>query len=130
MQMPWEITDKKPTPIVGIRERGLSSRVGDGRLRRFVGKACPFCGIIMSRRNGFNYPSAPSRDHDIPRSRGGLHVDSNILICCRSCNEDKGSLTANEYRAVRAGLASRLDKGWAMSPKRHKRNAGQETRES
>ena len=36
----------------------------------------------------------------------------NIVICCRSCNEDKGALDAEEYAAWKAEIASRLDRGW------------------
>jgi len=31
---------------------------------------------------------APSRDHCIPKSRGGRNVLSNIEICCRRCNQN------------------------------------------
>lgn len=79
------------------------------RLHWYFGKQCPYCGVQMSRDS---LRLMPSRDHRIPRSRGGTHTPSNITICCRGCNEDKGSLTVEEYMAVRAGLASRLDHIW------------------
>ncbi len=60
----------------------------------------------------------PTRDHVIPLSRRsmpgkvfGMNVRGNIEIVCRQCNEEKGSLTKEEYVAWRLGLASRLDKG-------------------
>lgn len=56
-------------------------------------------------------PDAPSRDHIIPLSRGGLDEVSNIEIICQRCNGEKGSLTKCEYIAWREGRASRLDKG-------------------
>jgi 5-methylcytosine-specific restriction endonuclease McrA len=94
--------------LIGIRERGPGRRPL-GRQRRYIGKPCPYCGVTMTRRSGHLANTAPSRDHLIPFSRGGLNVTENIIVCCRGCNEDKGKLTAEEYAAVRAGLASRLD---------------------
>jgi 5-methylcytosine-specific restriction endonuclease McrA len=73
---------------------------------------CPYCGVTMNRDRGWNSPQAPSRDHRVPRSRGGTDRPENILVCCRMCNEDKASLTTEEYMAVRAGNASRLDHIW------------------
>lgn len=73
------------------------------------GSICPYCELPMLADQGSNHPRAPSRDHVIPLSRGGPDHLENIVTCCRGCNEDKGKLTAEEYRAVLAGLASRLD---------------------
>ncbi len=108
MQMPWEIRDRP----IGAKRRDLSTRFGNGRLHRYLGSQCPYCGVVMNRDGGFNGPQAPSRDHRVPVSRGGQNVPENIIICCRRCNEDKGSLRVEEYQAVLAGLASRLDIIW------------------
>lgn len=82
------------------------------RMTPQLGKPCPYCGVTMNRDKGWNSPDAPSRDHKIPRSRGGNNLPNNIVICCRSCNEDKGSLDAEEYMAVLTGLACRIDHIW------------------
>ena len=34
---------------------------------------------------------ATTLDHIIPRSRGGQHLQSNLVGCCVKCNKDKGS---------------------------------------
>lgn len=73
------------------------------------GHVCPYCELPMLTDHGLNHKRAPSRDHMIPLSRGGPDTLENLLTCCRGCNEDKGSLTAEEYIAVRAGMASRID---------------------
>lgn len=65
---------------------------------------------MMHYDGGLTHPQAPSQDHKIPRSRKGADTRDNIIICCRRCNEEKASLTPEEFMAVRAGLASRLDK--------------------
>jgi hypothetical protein len=36
-------------------------------------------------------------DHVIPRVRGGSDKISNLVIACRTCNQEKGSRTAEEY---------------------------------
>lgn len=113
--MPWEISeaavaDHTVTDLVGIKPRtGILRK----KLARFLGAACPFCGVTMNRDKGWNSPQAPSRDHRIPESRGGLDVVSNIVVVCRGCNEEKGSLTVEEFTAWRTGMASRLDVRWA-----------------
>lgn len=38
-----------------------------------------------------------TRDHKIPKSRGGKNEPENIVICCDKCNQEKGSLTPEEY---------------------------------
>ena len=117
MQMPWEISERAVTDhetfvIVGVRRRDLTTRYGTGRLRRFLGKPCPYCGICMNREKGFHCADAPSRDHRIPISRGGRDLAKNIVICCRRCNENKGALDPEEYMAVRNGIASSLEMWW------------------
>ena len=115
MKMPWEISEAavdRLAPIVGARRRDLSTRIGSGRLKAFLGKHCPYCGVVMNRDRGWNGRQAPSRDHRIPVSRGGAHTIDNLLVCCRSCNEEKGSLLVEEFMAVRAGIASRIDHLW------------------
>lgn len=42
-----------------------------------------------------------TRDHIIPKSRGG-GLDPTIVWCCMECNQEKGALTIEEYRVVKA----------------------------
>lgn len=101
-----------PAPEGGVGvpfSRRTSIRVR-GRLRRY-GRVCPYCEVAMSTANGFTSPSAPTRDHVIPISRGGRDIIENIEIVCRKCNQDKGSLLPEEFKAWKDGLASRLDRG-------------------
>lgn len=120
MRMPWELAEGPPS-LIGVKSRG-PSKFGR-RLRNHLGEPCPYCGVTMNRDGGWDSRQAPSRDHRIPISRGGSNAPENIGICCRRCNEEKGSLTPEEFVAVRAGIASRLDHRWsaersvAMNPK-------------
>lgn len=102
---------------VGARLR--FGKTAQSMVRRALGKSCPYCCCVMGRNGSWNAPNAPSVDHRVPKSRGGWDTPENWLVCCRQCNEDKGSLTEEEYIAVRAGLATRLDKGPAL---RHRRS--------
>lgn len=38
-----------------------------------------------------------TKDHVIPRSRGGSDDDSNIVFACRNCNAAKGDRTPQEW---------------------------------
>jgi 5-methylcytosine-specific restriction endonuclease McrA len=59
------------------------------------GEKCFYCGLEMG--------SDRTRDHKQPKSRGGGgHGDGNIVHCHRSCNQHKGTMTLEEYRAVKA----------------------------
>ena len=53
---------------------------------------CYYCGWYLANR-----PKESSIDHKIPKSKGdGLRKD-NIVLSCRMCNTEKGSMTDTEY---------------------------------
>lgn len=52
---------------------------------------CPYCLK--------EFPlSKATRDHMLPKSRGGTNDPGNIVLCCAMCNAEKGSLTTEEYK--------------------------------
>ena len=51
---------------------------------------CPYCLRPTP-------PDEASRDHVLPMSRFHNNNADNIVICCRTCNREKGALTATEY---------------------------------
>lgn len=87
-------------------------------------RLCQWCGTVFKRRKNYRYctdscaraggggmPILPTQascaycsspavgwDHIIPRSRGGSHSPDNLVPACASCNSQKGSKTADEYR--------------------------------
>lgn len=63
------------------------------KLFPFVGSPCPYCGIAMTASG----KRMASRDHKHPRSRGGRFAGANKIVCCMSCNGDKGSKTLREW---------------------------------
>lgn len=53
---------------------------------------CFYCGSIQRL----------TRDHIIPRSKGGGTFPCNIVAACSPCNGEKGRLSLEEYRAALA----------------------------
>lgn len=51
---------------------------------------CLYCGNTFSNRE-------LTRDHVIPRSRGGTDCWSNVVTCCLRCNHQKGARTPDEW---------------------------------
>lgn len=51
---------------------------------------CAYCGETFARRD-------LTRDHIIPRSRGGRDVWENCATACRTCNHTKGAKTPEEW---------------------------------
>lgn len=56
-----------------------------------VSFVCPYCLKTLPL-------SEATRDHVIPRSRGGKTEPENIVLACGKCNQQKGALTADEYK--------------------------------
>lgn len=53
---------------------------------------CYLCGKPILNVRDYNI------DHVVPRSRGGIDAPSNWRPVHRKCNEEKGSLTFEEYK--------------------------------
>jgi 5-methylcytosine-specific restriction endonuclease McrA len=62
------------------------------------GGLCHYCGDPMMRMP--NERKSFTLDHVVPRSRGGSNHLGNLVGSCAECNQDKGSLTGEEYAAV------------------------------
>ena len=73
---------------------------------------CQYCGL-----------GGDTLDHVVPRSRGGHHIWTNVVLACRRCNNLKGSRTLGELGwelrrlpaapARRAALMPVLHASWA-----------------
>lgn len=50
---------------------------------------CRYCGVEL-RLDG------STLDHIIPKSRGGISIPSNRVLCCRGCQRRKGDRTPSE----------------------------------
>lgn len=74
---------------------------GDGAelvalMERFGGR-CWYCGCRLT--HGAIVGSSITREHLLPKARGGGNEASNIVAACRSCNVRKQAKTVEEYRA-------------------------------
>ena len=59
-------------------------------------KECVYCGC--------NEDIFLTKDHIVPKSRGGLDTEENKQTCCWFCNQMKGGLTHKEYLEYRKAL--------------------------
>lgn len=50
---------------------------------------CQYCGVIQSSRE-------LTIDHVLPRSRGGKNTWTNLVACCKKCNQKKRDRTPTE----------------------------------
>jgi len=77
-------------------------------------RKCYYCNVslvrfVSNKQHRFNPPNGLTRDHVLPKSRGGKDLVNNTVDCCCECQVDKARLTLQEYRAVlayRKGLIS------------------------
>lgn len=57
---------------------------------------CAYCGKqIVTEKNGVTF------DHVLPLQKNGSTNKENLLLCCFDCNQEKGSLTLEEFRQKR-----------------------------
>jgi 5-methylcytosine-specific restriction endonuclease McrA len=54
------------------------------------GRACVWCGRELWHRD-------LTREHVVPRSRGGHMTAENAVVACRSCNKRRGSRPVDAY---------------------------------
>ena len=70
-----------------------------GLYNRSPNKACFYCGHPVYLTRGQNSPFQATKDHVVPRSKGGRE----LVLSCNQCNRDKAHLTLEEYRLLAAG---------------------------
>lgn len=87
-------------------------RVQDGR--------CHYCRGEMIRPEHDRTPSGSrrpgklaTRDHLLPRSRGGSDQPHNLVLACSTCNAKKGDRTEEEFLVSHGPWLARVRK-WAM----------------
>jgi hypothetical protein len=56
---------------------------------------CVFCGVPTTKTPG---PTQQNTDHSDPKSRGGNNTLDNAQNTCRDCNQDKKTMTTQEYQ--------------------------------
>lgn len=93
-----ELSYIETTSIIAVKGHGfdpykhgrvsLSNRTLFGRDRN----TCAYCGKNFITHNQL------SRDHIVPKSRGGKNEWMNVVTACKKCNSEKGNLTLKEAR--------------------------------
>lgn len=81
-------------------EPGTTQPVLSRRLRIYHRdeQRCVYCRLPLEY-------AACTLDHVLPRSRGGVTADENLVLCCMPCNNRKGNRTPEEWQAaLRRGL--------------------------
>jgi 5-methylcytosine-specific restriction endonuclease McrA len=82
-------------PIVAVRGEGAKQRMSkppaltNPDLFRRDHHMCAYCGKVFKHL-------ALTRDHVIPRSRGGLDKWTNVVTCCEACNHKKDRFLLDE----------------------------------
>jgi 5-methylcytosine-specific restriction endonuclease McrA len=68
-----------------------------------VSTRCFYCGVsTVSGKGAAKKENGLTKDHMIPKSRGGKKLSNNIIGSCVKCNREKGCLTYEEFRVVMA----------------------------
>lgn len=62
------------------------------------GYECFYCKGPIAARTG--RANSATRDHVVPRSRGGGNGRDNIVVACWRCNQVKGNMTGDEFREL------------------------------
>lgn len=57
---------------------------------------CWYCGTELGR--DLRAPNGRTKDHQIPKSRGGRFLVGNRVLACLACNQRKANRTVEEYR--------------------------------
>ena len=68
------------------------------------GGACVYCGVQTRRLQKGVSRSADlaTLDHVLPRSMGGPLNQANLVLACQACNNERGVMDAEEFRALKA----------------------------
>lgn len=87
-----DVRIKRPT-IDNQAEWMAARREFRRRILERDGYTCFYCGSTRK--------SDLTLDHKTPLSRGGEHDEQNVVTACLRCNMKKGTLTLEEFRALR-----------------------------
>ena len=83
-------------------------------VKRFAeerGGRCYYCGR-MTTTIDMHSDLAATRDHLVPKSRGGALLPRNLVLACRRCNELRGHSNAEAFKRLMFGEAVTRDALW------------------
>ena len=66
------------------------------------GGRCVYCGVETHRlaKGLSRSPALATLDHVLPRSQGGPLTPGNLVLACQACNNRRGTMDAEEFRAL------------------------------
>jgi hypothetical protein len=81
--------------VVGLKYSGKNvKRRTNGYAKDFIdnhrNSTCLYCG------NKLNYENATA-DHIVPISNGGNNTQVNLIVCCKTCNSERGNIEFRTY---------------------------------
>jgi len=67
------------------------------------GGRCVYCGVETHRlaKGLSRSPALATLDHVVPRSTGGPLTPANLVLACQACNNRRGVMDAEAFRALR-----------------------------
>ncbi|WP_413468069.1 HNH endonuclease [Glutamicibacter sp. JL.03c] len=71
----------------------------------------PYCSRPLDYENKLT-PNGAWVDHVIPYSKGGTHEQSNLIVCCRTCNISKGNRAKPKSKTIMASTPLRTSRRW------------------
>jgi 5-methylcytosine-specific restriction endonuclease McrA len=101
-----------------ISAQVVASRKAKGS-RRYPGKWLTECLKEQKNRCGYcacrmfhsgvpaEHRFRPTLDHVVPLSAGGKNARANVVAACIACNQEKGSMPADEFQAIVDGRKAR-----------------------
>jgi hypothetical protein len=99
--------DLPVVPNEGAGENGMKAAQ---RIKLFEaifardGGCCVYCGVKTHRlQKGLSRsPHLATLDHVQPRSMGGPLTQANLVLACQACNNARGVMDAEAFKALRA----------------------------
>lgn len=90
----------------------------------FDGSPCPYCKRTMDRTDPTG-KLRPTKDHVLPRSKGGRGLRAKVVICCSICNGIKGDMMPDIWDAY-----MRDNPSWWLLTRQERRRRNRTNREA
>ena len=87
--------------VVGLKYNGKNvKRRTAGFAKDFLdhnrNQRCLYCGVKLNSENA-------TADHIIPISDGGNNCQVNLVVCCKTCNNERGNIDFKSYYMMKKG---------------------------
>jgi len=93
------IIDLQHYRLTSVEQRLLFKRRFKGVVTFIPPIRCAYCGCELRKKMRGVGKHLHTKDHVIPRSRGGTNHHKNLVDACLGCNSRKSNMTVEEFRA-------------------------------